>query len=94
MVHLFMGGHLFFYYSSFKNAPSLKLQNKKVVSEMPGYITYGIHVVISQHELGKIKFGDSPEYGFTINPFDDHYINKLIIIYLLTYMVLRIFLIG
>jgi len=52
MVHLFMEGHPFFYYSSFKNAPSLKLLNKKVVSEIPEYITYGIHVVISQHELG------------------------------------------
>jgi glycine/D-amino acid oxidase-like deaminating enzyme len=53
---------------------------------MPDYIKYGIHVMISQHELGEITLGDSHEYGFTFDPFDDHYINKLIINYLHGFM--------
>jgi len=80
------GGLSLLHYSSFKNAPSLKLLHKKVFSEMPEYIKYGIHVMISQHELGEITLGDSHEYGFTFDPFDDHYINKLIINYLHGFM--------
>ena len=80
------GGLSLLHYSSFKNAPSLKLLHKKVVSEMPDYIKYGIHVMISQHELGEITLGDSHEYGFTFDPFDDHNINKLIINYLHGFM--------
>jgi FAD dependent oxidoreductase TIGR03364 len=80
------GGLSLLHYSSFKNAPSLKLLHKKVVSEMPDYIKYGIHVMISQHELGEITLGDSHEYGFTFDPFDDHYINQLIINYLHGFM--------
>jgi FAD dependent oxidoreductase TIGR03364 len=80
------GGLSLLHYSIFKNAPSLKLLHKKVVSEMPDYIKYGIHVMISQHELGEITLGDSHEYGFTFDPFDDHYINKLIINYLHGFM--------
>ena len=80
------GGLSLLHYSSFKNAPSLKLLHKKVVSEMPEYIKYGIHVMISQHEIGEITLGDSHEYGFTFDPFDDHYINKLIINYLHGFM--------
>jgi hypothetical protein len=63
---------------------------KKVFSEMPEYIKYGIHVMISQHEIGEITLGDSPGHRYTIDPFDDYYINN----YLLTNMVLCIILIG
>lgn len=80
------GGLSLLHYTSFKKAPSLKLLHSKVVSEMPEYIKYGIHVMISQHELGEITLGDSHEYGFTFDPFDNHYINELIINYLNGFM--------
>jgi FAD dependent oxidoreductase TIGR03364 len=80
------GGLSLLHYTSFKKAPSLKILHSKVVTEMPEYIKYGIHVMISQHELGEITLGDSHEYGFTFDPFDNNYMNDLIVNYLNGFM--------
>lgn len=80
------GGLSLLHYTSFKKAPSLKILHNKVVTEMPEYIKYGIHVMISQHELGEITLGDSHEYGFTFDPFDNNYMNDLIVNYLNGFM--------
>lgn len=80
------GGLSLLHYTSFKKAPSIKILHNKVVTEMPEYIKYGIHVMISQHELGEITLGDSHEYGFTFDPFDNNYMNDLIVNYLNGFM--------
>lgn len=80
------GGLSLLHYGSFKNAPSLENLRNKIVSEMPEYIKHGIHVMVSQHELGELTVGDSHEYGYTFDPFDHHYINELIIHYLNSFM--------
>lgn len=80
------GGLSLLHYASFKTAPSLEILRNKVNSEMPDYIKYGIHVMVSQHESGELTVGDSHEYGNTFDPFDIHSINELIINYLNSFM--------
>jgi len=80
------GGLSLLHYSSFKTAPSLEILRNKIISEMPEYIKYGIHVMVSQHESGELTVGDSHEYGYTFDPFDIHSINELIIHYLNSFM--------
>jgi FAD dependent oxidoreductase TIGR03364 len=80
------GGLSLLHYSSFKTAPSLHLLHDKILTEMPAYIKHGIHVMVSQHELGELTVGDSHEYGYTFDPFDQHCINELIVNYLNSFM--------
>ncbi len=80
------GGLSLLHYNSFKQAPSLSVLRKKIASEMPEYIQHGIHVMVSQHEAGELTVGDSHEYGFTFEPFDQQYINQLILQYLNRFM--------
>jgi glycine/D-amino acid oxidase-like deaminating enzyme len=80
------GGLSLLHYNSFKQAPSLSALRKKIASEMPEYIQHGIHVMVSQHEAGELTVGDSHEYGFTFEPFDQQYINQLILQYLNRFM--------
>ena len=80
------GGLSLLHYNSFKQAPSLSVLRLKIASEMPAYIQHGIHVMVSQHEAGELTVGDSHEYGFTFEPFDQQYINQLILQYLNRFM--------
>lgn len=80
------GGLSLLHYSSFKNAPSLPKLHNKILTELPEYIKHGIHVMVSQHELGELTVGDSHEYGYSFDPFDQHYINDLIVRYLNSFM--------
>ncbi|MBT9483415.1 TIGR03364 family FAD-dependent oxidoreductase [Sediminibacterium sp.] len=80
------GGLSLLHYSSFKNAPSLSKLQDKMLTEMPEYLKHGIHVMVSQHELGELTVGDSHEYGYTFDPFDQQYINDLILRYLNTFI--------
>jgi FAD dependent oxidoreductase TIGR03364 len=80
------GGLSLLHYNSFKQAPSLPILREKIATEMPEYIQYGIHVMVSQHEAGELTVGDSHEYGFTFDPFDQQHINDLILSYLNRFM--------
>ncbi len=80
------GGLSLLHYNSFKQSPSLSVLRLKIASEMPAYIQHGIHVMVSQHEAGELTVGDSHEYGFTFEPFDQQYINQLILQYLNRFM--------
>lgn len=80
------GGLSLLHYNSFKQAPSLPILREKISAEMPEYIQYGIHVMVSQHEAGELTVGDSHEYGFTFDPFDQQHINDLILSYLNRFM--------
>lgn len=76
------GGLTLTHYASFVGCPSLgKLQNR-ILQEMPEYVKWGIHVLISQNGLGEITIGDSHEYGLAPDPFDRQDINRLILRYL------------
>ena len=70
------------HYKSFSMAPSLPLLRERLQAEMPAYLDWGIHVMVSQNGRGEIAVGDSHEYGLTHDPFDRSFINTLILDYL------------
>jgi FAD dependent oxidoreductase TIGR03364 len=76
------GGLSLLHYAAFKAAPSLKHLRTKLEEELPEYLKWGIHVMVSQHQSGELTVGDSHEYGLTHDPFDRQYINQLILDYL------------
>lgn len=79
------GGLSLIHYESFKAAPSLALLKERYQNEMSQYLKFGIHVMVSQNGKGELTVGDSHEYGLTFSPFDEAYINDLIITYLKTF---------
>lgn len=79
------GGLSLIHYGSFKAAPSLPLLKERYQKEMGQYLDLGIHVMVSQNGKGELTVGDSHEYGLTFAPFDEAYINDLIITYLKTF---------
>jgi len=76
------GGLSLIHYNSFKAASTLPILQKRYTTEMEEYVTNGIHVMVSQNNLGELTVGDSHEYGLTHHPFDSVYINQLIQAYL------------
>jgi len=82
------GGLTLTHYSSFKNCPSLSILKERVKQEMPSYVEWGIHVMISQNELSEVTIGDSHEYASAFDPFIRKDINDLILNYLKTFATL------
>lgn len=79
------GGLSLIHYESFKAATSLPLLKERYQNELSDYLHLGIHVMVSQNGKGELTVGDSHEYGLTFSPFDETYINNLIITYLKTF---------
>lgn len=79
------GGLTLIHYKSFSAAPSLGLLKERFEDEYPEYLKWGIHVMVSQNQAGELTVGDSHEYGLTHDPFDKHFINRLILDYLKTF---------
>ena len=77
------------HYGAFANLSSLPALIERYNRDMPDYVKWGIHVMISQNELTEITIGDSHEYGLVFDPFDREYINRLILDYLKTFVVLK-----
>ncbi|HVY75996.1 MAG TPA: TIGR03364 family FAD-dependent oxidoreductase [Puia sp.] len=70
------------HYASFRTAASLPVLHQRFKKEMPEYLHWGIHVMVSQQDHGQLTVGDSHEYGLSPDPFDRQFINKLILDYL------------
>jgi FAD dependent oxidoreductase TIGR03364 len=70
------------HYRAFLDCPSLPILKKRFADEMPDYVRYGIHVMVSQNGLGELTLGDSHEYGAEIAPFDKQEIDELVLRYL------------
>jgi FAD dependent oxidoreductase TIGR03364 len=79
------------HYGAFQNCPGLAALNERYNRELPEYVKWGIHVMISQNQLTEVTIGDSHEYGLVHDPFDREYINNLILEYLKTFVVLKDF---
>ncbi len=73
------------HYKGFSVAPSLNRLKERFRQDFPEYLKWGIHVMVSQNDRGELTIGDSHEYGLTHDPFDKHFINKLILDYLKTF---------
>ena len=76
------GGLSLLHYKSFTASSSLDILKDKIMAEMPEYLQHGIHVMVSQNDKGELTVGDSHEYGLDFEPFDNHFINELVLKYL------------
>lgn len=83
------GGLSLIHYKSFEASSSLLQLKEKYKRELPEYLSWGIHVMVSQNQNGELTIGDSHEYGNTFEPFDKVYINELIIQYLSRFVQLK-----
>jgi FAD dependent oxidoreductase TIGR03364 len=83
------GGLSLIHYDSFRAAPSLPKLKQRLLEQMPGYLEWGIHVMVAQNGRGELTVGDSHEYGLTHDPFDRGFINKMILDYLRSFARLR-----
>ncbi len=67
------------HYESFRACSSLQLLVDRIAAETPELDHYGIHVMASHDNLGRVVLGDSHEYGDRIEPFDSLEIDQLIL---------------
>jgi FAD dependent oxidoreductase TIGR03364 len=80
------GGLTLTHYSAFSDCPSLTTLKDRINIETPYFPEWGIHVMMSQNNLGELIIGDSHEYGLNPEPFDKAEINKYILDYLKTFV--------
>lgn len=80
------GGLSLIHYQSFKVAAGLARLKERYEAEMAEYLKWGIHVMVSQNDKGELTVGDSHEYGPNPDPFDNTFINHLVIDYLKSFM--------
>lgn len=76
------GGLSLVHYKSFEAAESLGTIKKLYQQILPDYLKWGIHVMVSQNGVGELTIGDSHEYGKMLDPFDQQFINDMILDYL------------
>ncbi len=73
------------HYKAFEKLPSLPALRRRFEAEMPEYLRWGIHVLVSQNQAGEVTLGDTHEYGLHHDPFDRTELNDLVIKYLETF---------
>jgi FAD dependent oxidoreductase TIGR03364 len=83
------GGLSLIHYKGFESAPSLNALKKHFEINMPEYLQWGIHVMVSQNGESELTIGDSHEYGLALDPFDKSYINTLILDYLKQFAIFK-----
>jgi len=79
------GGLTLRHYASFMNCQSLDSLSDRFDRENPLFKKHGIHVLVSQHAEGDITIGDSHHYNNAVEPFNDNFIDGLILKYLHTF---------
>lgn len=74
------------HYTSFESCKTLQPLKQRYAQEMPDYVKWGIHLLVSQNGDGELTIGDSHEYGPDFEPFDKAFINDLILQYMHTFL--------
>lgn len=74
------------HYAAFNTCSSLPALRQRIVTTMPQYLQWGVHVLVSQNGEGELTIGDSHEYGPDFTPFDKEFINDMILQYLHTFL--------
>ncbi len=67
------------HYASFRQCQSLQALIERVSFEAPELDRYGIHVMASQDDAGRVILGDSHEYDSDIEPFNSALIDSLVL---------------
>jgi len=73
------------HYKAFDKLPSVPALRRRFEAEMPDYPRWGIHVLVSQNQVGEVTLGDTHDYGLHHDPFDRTGLNDLVIKYLETF---------
>lgn len=74
------------HYANFGVCSRLDAVKERFRNEMPEYIEWGIHLLVSQHEDGGLTVGDSHVYGLDVDPFRQELLDNLILDYLDTFL--------
>jgi FAD dependent oxidoreductase TIGR03364 len=74
------------HYAAFNTCNALPALRKRIEAQMPQYLQWGVHVLVSQNGRAELTIGDSHEYGPDFTPFDKEFINDLILDYLHTFL--------
>jgi FAD dependent oxidoreductase TIGR03364 len=74
------------HYQSFQHCATLPGLRERLRRELPQYVKFGIHVLVSQQGTGEVTLGDSHEYGADISIFDKEEIDHLVLDYLCRFL--------
>jgi FAD dependent oxidoreductase TIGR03364 len=73
------------HYQAFSKCPSLEKVDHRYDELSEEFKKFGIHVLLGQNESGELIIGDSHIYGKTLEPFDQEFVNDIILNYLKTF---------
>ena len=76
------GGLSMVHYASFQSAPSIATLREMYEREFPEYLRWGINAMVAQNGAGELTVGDSHEYGYQLGPFDQSFLNEMVLNYL------------
>lgn len=79
------GGLTLVHYEAFKQTASHAALHHWYHNNHPEYLRWGLNVMVSQNGSGELTIGDSHEYGNNLSPFNQEFIDQMILDYLATF---------
>jgi FAD dependent oxidoreductase TIGR03364 len=74
------------FYPAFEVCGTLPALKRRIAREMPEYVRWGIHGLVSQTAEGELTLGDSHEYGLCTDIFNKTEIDDLILQYISSFL--------
>lgn len=74
------------HYKNFASCPTLATVKQRYEATHPEHTKWGVHLLVSQHGTGELVLGDSHEYGLAVSPFNLESVDRLILDYLDTFL--------